>query len=335
MAARLPGEKSLSSNRRNFVQLGRLMTIACFLTALPLSAHAQLAGLPGSPFRMGFGARGIAMGNAMSAVSDGEVGTYYNPALLPFVSQRVGSLSAGILTLDRSMNTLNFSTALPPQAGFGAGIINTGVSNIDGRDNDGQPTGALRTAEDLVFLGFGLRFPAGFSLGVNLKLYYAHLYTDISSTTVGADIGFFYRVSSQVSVAATVKDISSKYRWDTSTLYGEQGRTSTDAFPRLYTIGAAYALPSNAGVVSAEVEASNQSSLTLRAGGEYYLLEEFAIRAGVDRIDLKDSGTGIRPAIGFMVRRDFNAWTPALQYTFVLEPFTQAGIHLISLSAMF
>ncbi len=317
------------------MQSGRLIAFACAIAALPLIAEAQLAGLPGSSFRMGFGARGIAMGNAMSAVSEGEVAGLYNPALLPFSTQRSGSLSAGFLTLDRSMNTLNFSAPLPPQAGIGAGLLNTGVSNIDGRDNDGHPTGPMKTAEDLAFLGFGIRFPAGFSLGINLKLLYAHLYTDISSTTVGVDLGAFYKVSDEINVAATVKDISSKYRWDTSSLYGQSGKTSSDAFPTLYTIGVAYALPENTGVVTAEIESSNKSSLTLRTGAEYYLLKELAIRAGVDRIDLKYSGNGIRPAIGFMIRRDFESWTPALQYTFVLEPFTQSGIHLVSLSALF
>ncbi len=335
MVERPPGGKSLSFNRRDPLRTCVLLAVVCLAAALPRIAHAQLAGLPGSSFRIGFGARGIAMGNAMSAVSDGEVAGYYNPALLPYSTQRFGSLSAGFLSLDRSMNTLNFSSPLPPQAGIGVGILNTGVSNIDGRDNDGRPTGPLRTAEDLAFLGFGIRFPAGFSLGINLKLLYSHLYTDISSTTVGVDAGIFYKVTNQISVAATVKDISSKYRWDTSTLYGQQGKSSTDAFPTLYTFGVAYALPEQTGVLSAEVESSNQSTLLLRTGAEYYILKEVAIRAGVDRIDLKESGNGIRPAIGFMIRRDFDSWTPALQYTFVLEPFTQTGIHLVSLSALF
>lgn len=335
MVEHRPGGKSLSSNSSKYQRSLALLATTVILLVLPLHGHAQLAGLPGSAFRLGFGARGIAMGNAMSAVRDGELSAYYNPALLPYASHGAGSVTAGFLTLDRSLNALNFSTPLPPQAGLGAGILNSGVSNIDGRDNDGRPTGALKTSENLAFLGFGIRFPAGFSLGVNLKLLYAHLYTDVTSTTVGVDAGFFYSLNDEISVAATVRDISSKYKWDTSTLYGELGKTSTDEFPRLYTIGVAYALPAHTGTLSAELEASNQNSLVLRAGAEYYIIKEVAVRAGVDRLDLKYSGTGIRPAAGFVVRKDFAFWTPALQYTFVLEPFTKSGIHLVSLSAIF
>ena len=40
-----------------------------------------MAGLAGAPMRMGFGARGMAMGNAMTAVTSGDVQSYYNPAL--------------------------------------------------------------------------------------------------------------------------------------------------------------------------------------------------------------------------------------------------------------
>ncbi len=284
---------------------------------------------------MGFGARGIAMGNSMSAVDEGELSGYYNPALLPFSENRGGSVSAGILSLDRSMNFLNFSTSLPPQAGLGVGILNTGVSNIDGRDNDGIPTGPMKTSENMAFLGFGLRFPAGFSLGINLKLLYAHLYSDITSATVGVDLGFFYRVTDQIRVAGTVKDISSKYKWDTSSLYGQEGKSSEDKFPRLYTIGVAYILPEDLGIVSSEIEASNQQTLYLRAGAEYHIIHELALRAGIDRVDLKEKGNGIRPALGFMLQRDFASWTPAIQYTYVFEPFTDSGIHFVSVSAIF
>jgi len=48
---------------------------------------SELAVQPGSFSRIGFGARGIAMGNAMSAVIEGELVSYYNPAVNPLASK--------------------------------------------------------------------------------------------------------------------------------------------------------------------------------------------------------------------------------------------------------
>jgi len=277
----------------------------------------------------------MGMGNAMTAVTDGDVVGYYNPALLPWLNERHAAASLGILSLDRKLNFLEFSQALPPEAGASFGIINAGVSDIDGRDNDGLPTGPLQTSENQVLLGFGIRVKAGFSVGISLKLYYYHLYTDVTSVTAGLDIGALYPVNESLTLGATVRDINSKYKWDTSTLYGQQGQSSEEKFPLLYTFGAAYRLPDTMAILSADIEVSNVQTLTARAGVEVPLIPEFTVRAGIDRLDLKEKGNGIRPAFGFTARKALGGWTPSIVYAYVVEPFTTAGMHVISLSVVF
>jgi hypothetical protein len=312
-------------------------TAACALLVLITTGPvlSQIGGTAGAFSRMGFGARGVGMGNAMSAVTTGELVSYYNPALLPWTTQRQVSASYGILSLDRTLNFLNFSSALRPSAGISLGVINAGVSNIDGRDGDGNPTGPLKTSENIFFLGFANRFPGGLSLGINIKLLYYQLYTDVSSTTVGLDVGALLPVSNSLTVSATVRDINSKYKWDTSTLYAQQGRTSEDAFPMLYTVGAAYILPDTIGLISAELELSNQKSVIGRFGIEVPLVPELSIRGGIDRIDLKENGNGIRPSFGFSATKDLQGWTPAVNYAYVIEPFSPKGMHLVSVSVKF
>ena len=284
---------------------------------------------------MGFGARGMGMGNAMVATSGGDIVGYYNPALLPLADRRFASATMGILALDRRLNFLSASFPLPPNAGVSVGLINAGVSEIDGRDSDGRPTGPLRTSENQAFLSFAIRLKPGFSLGLNIKFYYYQLYTDISSTTVGIDIGGAYPLTDEVTLGVAVRDINSKYKWDTSTLYGQDGQSSEDVFPLLYLVGASYRLPGGMGIVSAEVEHSDPGTTMIRAGVEVALLPEVLIRAGLDRADLRESGNGIRPTFGFTLQRDLEAWTPAINYAFVVEPFAPTGMHLISISAIF
>ena len=313
------------------------MRAAWLLAAMvvPVAAGAQIAGQPGAFSRLGFGARGMGMGNAMAAVRQGDVVSYYNPALLPWMDTRHGTAAIGILSLDRRLNYLGASFPLPPAAGVSVGLINAGVSGIDGRDSDGEPTGELSTSENEAYLGFGIKFKPGFSLGVNLKLLYYQLYENISSTTFGFDIGGAYPVTQDVTVAVTVRDLNSKYSWDTSDLYGQNGQTNTDRFPLLYTGAVAYALPDSLGLVAAEFEASNASSMIMRMGAEVNLVPELTLRAGVDRIDLKDEGNGVKPTFGLTARKSLGSWTPAITYAFVIEPFAPAGMHVISLAILF
>jgi hypothetical protein len=313
------------------------ISVAAGLIAAVVSSHAfaQLAGEPGAFARMGFGARGMAMGNAMAAVSSGEIASYYNPALLPFSSGRTGSASMGILSLDRSLNFLSYAMPLPPKAGLAVSFINAGVSNIDGRDGDGVQTGALRTSENLAFLSFAISFSPQFSAGVNAKLHYYHLYTDISSTTFGFDFGAFYKVTPDLSAAFTVRNVNSRYKWDTASLYGQSGQTSEARFPNLYTVAVSYLLFDSTGTLAGEVEFSNKQSVLARVGMELAIVPDFFARAGVDRIDLKDKGNGFKPSIGFTFRKSLGGWTPAVHYAFIVEPFSPSDVHIITLSVAF
>ncbi len=308
-----------------------LFCLVCILAPFG-SALPQIGGAAGSFSRLGFGARGIGMGNAMVAVTEGDLVGYYNPAVLAQAEYRNVSIAFGILPFDRRLNFLNYTQPVKPSAGIFLGVINSGVSNIDGRNSEGEPTGALQTSENIVMLGFATRLKSGVSIGINLKLLYHHLYTDVNSTTVGIDFGALVPAGEQLTLGASVRDINSKYKWDTSELYGEQGRTTEDKFPQLYTIGAAYRLGDSLAIVSGEIEKSTQATLTARFGIEIPLITEVTARAGIDRIDLKEKGNGIRPSFGFTARREFNGWTPGVTYVFVLEPFTGSPTHFISVS---
>lgn len=311
--------------------------IAIVLVAMaPHSASlAQIGGQPGAYSRMGFGARGMGMGNAMSAVTSGDIVGYYNPALIAFTATRHATASFGILSLDRKLNFLEYTQQVPPLAGVSAGIINSGVSAIDGRDADGEQTGPLHTAENQVLLGFAIKIKEWLSVGLNFKLHLFQLYTDVSSTTVGMDLGVLYIPTQDLRIAFTARDLTSKYKWDTTPLYGTSGTTSTDNFPKLFILGASYQLPDSIALIAAEWELSNPGTSTVRAGAEVPVIRELTLRAGVDRVDLKDKGMGVRPAFGFTLRTDLNGWTPAVNYAFILEPFSPSGMHMISLGVTF
>ncbi|MDR3668141.1 MAG: hypothetical protein P4L35_14965, partial [Ignavibacteriaceae bacterium] len=68
---------------------------------------SSMGDMPGAFSRFGFGARGMGMGNAMSAVTEGNLVSYYNPALSVYQERNSFQTSYSILSLDRSLNFLN------------------------------------------------------------------------------------------------------------------------------------------------------------------------------------------------------------------------------------
>jgi hypothetical protein len=317
-----------------------ILTFALFVgTALGVvpgtMAAEGIGGTSGAFSRLGFGARGIGMGNAQTAVVTGDITGYYNPALIPFAEYRHVSATFGVLSLDRSLNFLGYSQPLAPRAGISVGIINSGVSDIDGRDSDGEATGPLRTSENQIFLTFGLHFKSNFALGITLKYYHNHLYADVTSTSVGVDLGILVNITHGLTAGATVKDINSEYQWDTGKIYGRDGSKTFAPFPKLYTIGFAYQWRDSVALIAGDLEFSSVKTLFARFGVEVPVVREFTIRSGIDRVDLKDNGSGVRPSFGFTVRPPLGDWTPAIIYSYVVEPFSPSGMHIISVSTRF
>ncbi len=311
-----------------------LFSILTFIGMAASPVDAQLAGTPGAFARLGFGARGMGMGNALTAVIDGDVASFYNPAVTPFLTERVAAVSYGLLSLDRSLNTLSYSQAIKPTAGFSFGIINAGVSKIDGRDGDGAQTGELFTSENQFSFSFANRMSKVISLGISFKIYYYRLYENVSTTDLGIDAGGIARLTNNLTLGIVVQDIGSKYKWDTSNLYGDQGFSTVEPFPLLRKIGLAYAFNDNTGLISFDFENSNKNTNILRLGGEVSLSEMFTVRAGLDHWDIQDAAQAA-PTFGFTVRTSSAELTPVINYAYVIEPYGLFGMHIISLSTRF
>lgn len=293
----------------------------------------DLGGLAGAASRMGFAARGMATANALSAVAQGDGLSYYNPALVPFQTQPTALVSTGFLPFDRNLNYISYVQRLKPSGGFSVALINAGASNIQGRDLDGQPTETYKTSENEFLFSFGIKLQKDFAVGVSAKILYFSLFRDVKSTTVGLDVGLLYIPSGEWALALVLCDINSKYKWDTSQLYGQEGTTTIDRFPLRRKMAASYSPSFLHGHVSAELEWVG-SVLLARIGTEITLHENFGLSAGLDQVDFKRR-VNPEPTFGFALRTAWSSWRPALHYAYVLEPYSGGGIHLVSLTLGF
>jgi hypothetical protein len=328
--------------------LKKIIILVFILTVQIILAQpkaSKIASMPGAFSRLGFGARGIGMGNAMSAVTDGNLVSYYNPALSVFQDGNLFQTSYSFLSFDRSLNFLSFTkrfdlfsynkTNPRSSAGISIGIINSGVGNIQGRDNDGVATENLSTSENQFFLAFANRFSDKLSIGLAIKFYYYKLYQDISATSVGLDFGGLYRFNENWNLSLMISDINSKYKWDSSPIYGQSGGNSEDNFPILKKIGLSYSEKNIGLIASVEFENSNGGTNILRGGIEYNIIDKLFIRAGVDQFNLRNSDFPAKPAFGFSYFKDFNKIIIGVDYAFMVEQYSSQDRHIVGLSVNF
>ncbi|PID58734.1 MAG: hypothetical protein CR986_07485 [Ignavibacteriae bacterium] len=309
--------------------------------------YSEYNSMAGAFSRMGFGARGMGMGNSMGAVIQGNLVSYYNPAVSVFQEKNYFHTSYSILSLDRSLNFLNFTrqfnfgkddkndSKLKSISGISLGIINAGISGIERRDRQGIKYKDLSTSENQFFLNFSKTFSDNLSIGVGLKFFYYSLYEDISSSGFGIDLGAVYRFNNNLTFAGVITDINSKYKWDTTTMYGIEGNSTTYSFPTLYKIAASYKFNNPDLLVNMEFEHSNAETNFIRVGAEYNIYQSFYLRSGIDRISLSNTDIPIRPAFGFSYFKAFNKLNIGIDYAFVVEPYSSFDQHIIGIEVLF
>ncbi len=330
----------------------RHFLFACLFGLIPSLATAQTAG---QIVRMGFGGRGIAVGNALAGDASGGASPFYNPALAPYIKNQSLGLSAALMTQDRQLQFVELRTPLKPLAGIAAGLIHTGVQDIDQRNTSGYHIGMASTNEFAFFAAFGVRIGRSASLGIGLQLFRNDLHTDLPAVqTFGLDIGIGLHVLPSVHVGLVVDDLLAKYSWDT---LDREGVGVTDRFPTRVRVGASWMLLNERLQLLTEYESSfsvreilepgvifsgssprqiyTSRELTrhhghFRLGAEYTLIPQFILRAGLGRLEQLSTG-GPRPSAGFMVEQSLGLLITQVAYTFVLDSYAMGTMHLVTL----
>jgi len=213
------------------------MRYAGFLLISLLWACPVAAQQAGAFARMGFGARGMAMGNAVTADVSGHASPYYNPALAPFLERQSLDVSAALMTMDRQLQFVQLSTPLRPSAGIAAGLVHAGVSDFDGRNSSGYHTGTFSTDEFAFFMAFGVRITQRITVGLGISLFRSTLFTGVTAArSIGIDLGMSFRVTERLHVGGVIDDLLARYTWDTSEHHSGGGSTE-DRFPQRIRCG--------------------------------------------------------------------------------------------------
>lgn len=296
---------------------------------------AQTGGSAGAFSRIGFGPRGMAMGNALSSVTSEGIYSYYNPAVTALAKEgNQVDLATAAMSFDRSFHTATGTFRLPPSAGLSFSLMNANVGDIDGRSVDGYDTGTLNTHEYQMATALGIQITSKFSAGIGLKYLLADYHTDLTNAhTLGLDLGALYKLSDQFQIGFTARDLLASYSWNSTTLYGDESSSRTDDFPRQFRVGGSYS--SDFGLlVSLEggrMIHQNYSATNIRLGSSYKLHERVTIRAGWQVDNLSSLKTSNHGSAGFSIHLPFDFLSPSVDYAFIQEGNNISYMHTFGL----
>lgn len=311
------------------------------LLCVPVVLQAQ-GGYADALLRLGVGSRSEAMGRAYTAVVGDPESAYFNPAATTAMHSRMVDLSIRALPLDRRFVYIGFSTALQPGAksvngrrptggGLALSYIHAGVSNIDGRDSDGEKFGSFSNTQHLVNFSFALLPWPWLSVGVTGRLFWNRFpklgegEATIGSRAVGLDFGVLGVPLDGVWLGAVIKNINAKYTWDSSSLY-ERGTSTTDRFPKMWRLGVATSRLREGVLLALDVEGSDKQDPRVYAGTAIAFLQHAHIRLGLRAGD---------PTFGAAYYFRVGGRLSALHYAFVLRPDEVSPEHIFSWSFVF
>lgn len=304
----------------------------------------SIASKPGNFSRMGFGAYGMSCGNALSSVTTGYVNIFYNPALSVFSVNNRLDVDYTFLDLDRKLNYLSFTKYFekkqtrnevnPLKTAISVGMINSGVDNIEERNNNGDLLGRISTSENLFYLNVSNQFSQKLSFGITIKYYYYSLYKNIKSDAVGLDFGLLYRFNPNLNISFSIFDLNSAYRWDTSPIYQEYGSNYKETFPIIKRFGLSYNYKYDEKInasFASDYDIMDSKTKYLKGGIEFSYEDIFFLRTGFDRLNFSDKGN-VKITFGFGILQNIFDYPIKLNYGYIVEPYSTENIHIIGIN---
>jgi hypothetical protein len=254
------------------------ITMLILFLMTPHSVNAQ-AGKSGLAFlKLGISGRGIAMGDAMSAIVSGAAATYYNPA---GILAATSSSTAQLMFMhkewiqDTRVEFLGSSILLDDDNAIGFSLNSTTISNIEIRTRPGTPEGSFTAPSFSLGASFAHALFEDLRVGITGKLLYQKILIDESSG-FGIDVGAQYRTFVEnLSVGAVVANVGS--------MSGLRGGSTK--LPTLLRVGPGYAyqlegINSTLRLASDVLYIFPEHKSYLNAGGELSLNEIIAARLG-------------------------------------------------------
>lgn len=248
-------------------------------------------------------AKPISCGGAYNSISGDVNSIFYNPAGLNNLNKFELTTTAGLLSLDRMVNSLGI--ALPTKIGvLGLGIINVGVSKISGYTSDGIQSKEFGYQANTIIISYSKQLEKTVNIGTNLKVLFDNM-KDYSRNGLAIDIGILSNIKNNLSIGVKIQDIV--------------GFIGKDVLPISIVVGSSYKLFDNKLSISVDTVYNTEvENIKLRTGIQYIVTKFLSLGCGINNGEMS-FGVGI------------NISKLNFYYTFSTDQFNVANLHFISL----
>ena len=300
-------------------------------------------GYAGSGFRYGSNAREFSLGGALVADKTPGFYAFSNPALLQFTRSNQVGVSFQNMSLDRSIKSFSFAKRLPPNAGVGLALLQSGTDNIQGKNSMNQDTELFSSSEIEGIISFGVGLGSKFALGINIKAFFTTIYEDYKGNGISGDIGFIYKFNRHLFIGGIIKNLNASYNW--KVIIGEDERSYEENFPLEYSMGLAYSGIKGVSLFIQEdimVTPNDDVNYRTRIGSEYKLKNKIKLRGGLKQSrgavpeGTKIDGINLKPTFG--IGAPLKVWQKQyiqLDYALDLGSVGEGLSHLFSFSLKF
>ena len=270
------------SNLRS-LNAAALLTRSLFpwIAGIVLCCHTiVVAASTGLPFlRLSSGARGSALGEAVTALTDIEAMSY-NPAAL---SSNIRGASIGHSEWIRGISHQYLSLLRP--LGVGTVALSGAFSQVDDIERRTGPTvrplGKFGVYNTVFGLGYARDLSPRLRWGIGVKLVRQSIFT-ASANGFAFDFGALYAVAPDLQLALAVRNLGTM---------SKLASKSTD-LPTEARIGMAYGGLGKARL-SADLQQAHSTRTSVHLGAEYLIQHRLALRAGYQTTDRRDFSIGL------------------------------------------
>jgi hypothetical protein len=304
------------------------ITIMLVALLLGLSATAlaeEAGGYAGAYLQLSMNPRATGMGNAYTAVSDDISAVFFNPGAAAQVQRVTFGGAYRDLSYQRSLQQLAVLFPVRGEAAIGVSAEMASMGDIIGRTSRGEATGTLDNMDAVFSVVFSRRFSRFFSVGGDVRYYYKKLETT-AANSAGFDVGGMLHLKPEAGLpsgspidllrlAAVVRNIAAKYPWSTGDYWGKYGYYGTahsDKVPVLVKVGASVLFLKSKLLLAADGEVDEMRGVRGYFGGEYKLVEQASLRAGLSHgkptfgVGFKVPVGKIMPSIDIAVEQEQN-----------------------------
>jgi hypothetical protein len=306
----------------------RIIICSMLLTmilALPAAAADESGGQAGSFLAYGIGARAIALGGGLGAVTDDAAALFWNPAGLAALESNQVTAAYGLIREDRAQSFLAYAHCFEALS-VAAGWLHYGIDKIQHRDSDGEYLGDFTDSENVFLVALGADILSKTSLTLRLGAgfrYFQHDLFDYRSTGVGGDLGARLRLAGHgpldhLLFGISIHDLGATMKWDTVSAH-------EDRVPTTIRMGVAAGFRDWPVLLLCETTKVENIDARLHGGAEV-VIRQLILRLGLDDGNVT-AGVGVPIKAG--------ATNLILDYGYREDEITSAMLHFFSVGLLF